>query len=47
MPLSYISNKVISKGEIVKGQEIREGIFLLIKSDFPNFDANSIISMMN
>lgn len=45
MSLSYISKKAIPKGEIVKGHEIREGIFLLIKSDFPNFDADSTISI--
>ena len=45
MSLSYISKKAIPKAEIVKGHEIREGIFLLIKSNFPNFDADSTISI--
>ncbi len=45
MTLSHVSNKEISKGETVKGEDIRIGIYDLIKSDFPNFSPNSIISV--
>jgi uncharacterized membrane protein len=45
MTLSHISNKEISKGEIVKGEDIRAGIYDLIKTDFPDFSHVSIISV--
>lgn len=45
MILSHISNKEISKGEIVKGEDIRAGIYDLIKTDFPDFSHVSIISV--
>lgn len=45
MPVSYISNKEIKKSESVKGMDIREGIFKLIKTDFRGFSDESIISI--
>lgn len=45
MILSHISNKTIATGEAVIGQDIREGIFNLIKSEFSDFSVNSIISV--
>lgn len=45
MKTSHISKQEIQKGEDVKGQDIREGIFELIKSDFPDFEKDSFISM--
>ena len=45
MPVSYISNKEIKKSESVKGMDIREGVFNLIKTDFTGFSDESIISI--
>lgn len=45
MPVGYISNKEIKKSESVKGMDIREGIFKLIKTDFRGFSDESIISI--
>ncbi|HMP29383.1 MAG TPA: DUF1003 domain-containing protein [Saprospiraceae bacterium] len=45
MKISEISKKEIQKGEEIKGQDIREGIFNLLKSEHPNFDKNSYISL--
>lgn len=45
MKTSYISKKEIQRGEDVKGQDIREGIFNLIKSDFPDFGENDFITI--
>ena len=45
MILSHISKKMISKGEAIKGQEIREGVFKLIQTEFPDFLADSVISL--
>lgn len=45
MKTSHISKKEIQKGEDVKGRDIREGIFNLIKSDFPDFDQESFITI--
>ena len=45
MKISYISKQEIQKGEDLKGQDIREGIFNLIKSDFPDFDKESFITL--
>ena len=45
MKTSYISKQEIKKGEDLKGQDIREGIFNLIKSDFPDFDKESFITL--
>lgn len=45
MKTSRISNREILKGEEVKGQEIREGIFNLIKSDISDFDKEDYITI--
>lgn len=45
MNISHISKTEIPKGEDVRGQDIREGVFNLIKSDFPNFSTDSYISL--
>lgn len=45
MITSYISKHEISAGEAVKGQEIRDGIFQIIKSQYPNFSLEDYISI--
>jgi uncharacterized membrane protein len=45
MKISYISKNPIQRGEEIKGQEIREGIFLLIRNDFPNFTKEDFITL--
>lgn len=45
MKTSIISNKRIPKGEEIKGGDIREGIFNLIKSEYPIFEKESYISL--
>ncbi len=45
MNISHITKKEISKGEDVKGQDIREGVFNLIQSDFSDFNKDSYISL--
>lgn len=45
MPLSFISNTEIKDSETVTGQDIREDIFNLIKSEFPGFSPESTISL--
>jgi uncharacterized membrane protein len=45
MPISSLSQLPIKESEAIKGNEIREGIFQLILSDFPQFGADSIISI--
>lgn len=45
MKTSHISKKEIPKGEDIKGQDIRDGIFNLIKSDYPNFDKDEFITI--
>ncbi|HTO15459.1 MAG TPA: DUF1003 domain-containing protein [Edaphocola sp.] len=45
MKTSYISKKEIQKGEGVKGQDIREGIFNLIKSEFRDFGQDDFITI--
>ena len=45
MKISHISKQEIQKGEDVKGQDIREGIFNLIKSEFPDFDKDDFITI--
>ena len=45
MKKSDISKKMIPKGEEVRGGDIREGIFNLLKFDHPNFDPGSYISL--
>lgn len=44
MKRSHSSNTEIQKGEEIIGQAITEGIFNLIKSDYPDFDKNHSIS---
>ena len=43
--VSEISKCKIDKGEEVKGQNIREGIFQFIKLDYPEFNEDSYISL--
>ena len=45
MKISHISKQEIQKGEDIKGQDIREGIFNLIKSGFPDFDLEDFITI--
>ncbi len=45
MKLSQISKKEIKMGEGIKGQDIREGIFNLIKAEYPDFDQESYITL--
>ena len=45
MQTSHISQQEIIKGEAVKGQDIREGIFNLIKTDYPDFHADKFITI--
>lgn len=45
MKISHISKLEIPRGEDVKGLEIREGIFNLIKTDFQDFSENDYISL--
>lgn len=45
MKTSYISKKTIQKGEDVKGQDIRKGIFNIIRLDFPDFSKEHFITI--
>jgi uncharacterized membrane protein len=45
MKLSHISKQEIPAGEDVKAQEIRVGIFKLIKSEHPDFNTDSYITL--
>lgn len=45
MNISHISKIEIPKGEDVKGQDIREGVFNLIKTDYPEFAKDNYISL--
>ncbi len=45
MKISHISKKEISKDEDIKGHDIREGIYNLIKSHFPDFDKDDFITI--
>ena len=45
MKTSHISKQEIQKGEDVKGRDIREGIFNLIKCDFLDFDGDNFITI--
>lgn len=45
MKKSHISKQVIQKGEEIKGQDIREGVFNLIKSEYPDFEKDSYITL--
>ena len=42
---SFISNKEIKKGEELKGHYLREGIFNLIKKEYPGFNEDCYISL--
>ncbi len=42
---SHISRKPINPGESVKGQEIRTGVFEMIRNEFPDFAPDSYISL--
>jgi len=45
MKTSHISKQIIEKGEDIKGQDIREGIFNLIKTNFQDFHKESFITI--
>lgn len=45
MAKSYISKQELRKGASIKGVDIRDGIFKLIQADFPDFSADSDISV--
>lgn len=45
MKVSHISRMEIQKGEDVKGQDIRSGIFNLIQSQYPDFDKDCYVSL--
>jgi uncharacterized membrane protein len=45
MIISCISQKEISRGEDVRAQDLREGIFQLIKTDFPEFDKDCYLTL--
>ena len=45
MITSHISKKEIKKGEEIKGQDIRDGIFNFIQIEFPNFTKDSYINL--
>lgn len=45
MKKSHISKQVIQKGEEIKGQDIREGVFNLIKSEHPDFEKDNYITL--
>jgi uncharacterized membrane protein len=44
MKISHLSKQEIPKGEEVKGEDLREGIFELIHSQFPDFGEEDYIS---
>lgn len=46
MKTSHISKQKIQEGEDVQGRDIREGIFNLIKSQFPDFDKDDFITII-
>jgi uncharacterized membrane protein len=45
MTTSYLNNKEIHKGEEVKSQDLREGIFKLIKAEYPGFNRDCSITL--
>ncbi|HNV99783.1 MAG TPA: DUF1003 domain-containing protein [Chitinophagales bacterium] len=45
MKISHISQIEIPKGEEIRGRDIREGILSLIKSEHPDFDSESYITL--
>jgi uncharacterized membrane protein len=45
MAISDISKQIIKDSEIVTGNEIRQGVFNLIREEYPDFNGDSILSM--
>lgn len=45
MMISYITKKEIKKGEAFRAADLREGIFKLIKAEYPEFDPDSLITL--
>jgi len=45
MKESYISKTEINRGEEIKGEDIREGIFNLIQAEHPGFNKENFISL--
>jgi uncharacterized membrane protein len=45
MRVSCITKKEIKKGEEINSQDVREGIFNLIKADYPDFDKDCSITL--
>ena len=45
METSYISQQKIARGEEIKGEDIREGVFNLIQTQYPDFSKNDFISI--
>lgn len=45
MKISHLSKQAIPEGEVVKAKDIREGIFNLIKSEHPDFNADCFITL--
>ncbi len=45
MKISYISKQQIKSGEEIQAQEIREGIFNLLKKDFPDLQKKDFITL--
>jgi len=45
MKTSHISKKEIERGEYIQGNDVRDGIFNLIQSNFPDFKKESYISI--
>ncbi len=44
MKISHLSKQEIPRGEEVKGQDLREGIYELIQTQFPDFGKEDYIS---
>jgi uncharacterized membrane protein len=45
MPISYITKEEIKKGEAITAHLIRNGIYKLIKADYPDFDRECAITL--
>jgi uncharacterized membrane protein len=45
MKISCITRKEIKKGEEINSQDLREGIFNLVKADYPDFNKNCSITL--
>ena len=45
METSYISQQKISRGEEIKGEDIREGVFNLIQIQYRDFSKSDFISI--